>query len=86
MPIILFIFSFSSLSTIQETRDAYVKRLNGIYSTNLGKSNVDVIEGYAKFVNSNTVEVNGQQYSGKHILIATGGKPTVPDIPGKALL
>ncbi|XP_072034238.1 glutathione reductase, mitochondrial-like isoform X2 [Amphiura filiformis] len=69
-------------STIKESRDAYVKRLNGIYETNLGKSKVEYIDGYAKFVDNKVIEVNGQRYTGNHIMIATGGKPVVPDIPG----
>ncbi len=72
-----------SPSTIKESRDAYVKRLNGIYENNLNKSHVEYINGYAKFVDNKVIEVNGQKYTGKHILIATGGKPVVPNIPGK---
>lgn len=68
---------------IKKSRDAYIARLNQIYYTNLSKSNVDVIEGRAYFVDKNTVQVGEQQISAKHILIATGGYPTLPkDIPG----
>lgn len=63
-------------------RDLYVKRLNGIYEANLVKSRVEVIYGEARFVRSKVVSVNGIEYTADHILIATGGHPVVPDIPG----
>ncbi|ELT92765.1 hypothetical protein CAPTEDRAFT_228039 [Capitella teleta] len=69
-------------SVIKKKRDDYVKRLNGIYEGNLKKSQVDFIEGAAKFNADGNVEVDGKVYTGKHILIATGGMPLMPDIPG----
>ncbi|KAJ3036091.1 Glutathione reductase [Rhizophlyctis rosea] len=68
--------------TIKEKRDAYIKRLNGIYETNLNKDSIEQIRGHAKFVDKDTVEVNGQLYSGKHILIATGSHAVIPETPG----
>ncbi|KAE9552584.1 hypothetical protein FO519_004201 [Halicephalobus sp. NKZ332] len=68
---------------IKNSRDAYVRRLNGIYESNLKNSNVELIRGTAKFVEDGSVEVNGTRYKGKHTLIAIGGKPTIPnDVPG----
>jgi len=43
---------------------------------------VDVIRGFARFVDAKTVEVNGETLTADHILIATGGRPSYPDIPG----
>ncbi|XP_013779561.1 glutathione reductase, mitochondrial-like isoform X2 [Limulus polyphemus] len=68
--------------TFKRKRDEYVKRLNGIYENNLIKSKVELIRGKAKFVGDRVVEVNDKLYSGKHVLIATGGYPSIPDIPG----
>ncbi len=67
---------------IKQSRDAYILKLNGIYARNLEKSGAAVINGRARFVDNNTVEVNGEQVTAQHILIATGGQPSVPDIPG----
>lgn len=64
------------------SRNAYIDRVHQSYDRVLTNNNVDVIYGYAKFVDSHTIEVNGEQYSADHILIAVGGKPTIPDIPG----
>ena len=70
---------------IKVARDAYVARLNGIYGRNLDNSGVEKIHGHGRFVNTNTVQVDGKQHQAKHILIATGGHPTVPNLPGAEL-
>uniref|UniRef100_A0A8C6EEV9 Glutathione reductase, mitochondrial n=1 Tax=Microcebus murinus TaxID=30608 RepID=A0A8C6EEV9_MICMU len=75
---------------IKEKRDAYVSRLNTIYQNNLTKSNIEFIHGHAAFTSDPqpTVEVNGKKYTAPHILIATGGVPSIPhesQIPGASL-
>lgn len=72
-------------SHIKGARDAYVKKLNGIYQRNLDNSRVDVIAGTGRFVSDQVVEVNGDQYESAHILIATGGHPTLPRVPNAEL-
>ncbi len=72
-------FDFAKLV---ESRQAYISRIHTSYNNVLAKNNVDVINGFAKFVNANTVEVNGEQITADHILIATGGRPSRPDIKG----
>lgn len=69
-------------SQLVKERQAYIGRIHQSYDRVLGNNNVTVINGYAKFVDRNTVEVNGKQYRAKHITIAVGGKPVFPDIPG----
>jgi glutathione reductase (NADPH) len=69
-------------ATLKTNRDTYIKRLNGIYDNNLKGSDVTVIQGAAAFTSPTTVAVNGVSYEGKHILIACGGKPTSPNVPG----
>ena len=70
---------------IKQARDAYIERLNGIYDRNLANSNVEVIRGTGRFVSDHIVEVNGDQFTAPHILIATGGQPTVPAVAGSEL-
>jgi glutathione reductase (NADPH) len=70
---------------LKERRDAYILRLNGIYAGNLDKRGVTNISGHARFVDANTVDVDGKQYTAGRIVIATGGRPMVPDIPGAEL-
>jgi glutathione reductase (NADPH) len=69
-------------SAVKRRRDAYVKRLNGIYETNLANSGVTHIAGAASFVDEYTVAVGNEHYSAGRIVVATGGRPKVPDIPG----
>ncbi len=70
---------------LKRRRDAYVKRLNDIYENNLAASNVRVIEGEARFENSNTIQVGELSLTAPHIIIATGGEPRVPDFDGAEL-
>lgn len=72
-------FDFNKLV---ETRQKYIANIHRSYENNLAKNNVEVINGFAKFVDSKTVEVNGEHITADHILIATGGRPIYPDIKG----
>lgn len=65
-----------------ESRQAYISRIHQSYDNVLGKNKVNVIKGFAKFIDTKTVEVNGEQYSADHILVAVGGRPSIPNIPG----
>ncbi|EKM95731.1 MULTISPECIES: glutathione-disulfide reductase [Pseudomonadota] len=60
-----------------------IQRLNGIYRNLLVDSGVTLLQAHARLVDAHTVEVDGKHYSAEHILIATGGWPQVPDIPGR---
>lgn len=64
------------------SREAYIDRIHQSYERVLGNNKVDVIQGFARFVDAHTVEVNGEQITADHILIATGGYPTRPAILG----
>ncbi|MGL5685708.1 MAG: glutathione-disulfide reductase [Vagococcus fluvialis] len=75
-------FDFSRLV---ENREAYIERLHGLYMKGLAGNGVTVINGYGKFIDEKTVEVNGESYTAPHILIATGGKTIRPNIPGGEL-
>jgi glutathione reductase (NADPH) len=66
-------------------RDAYIKRLNDIYERNLNNRGVTYIAGGARFVDTHTVDVDGQAYKADRIVVSTGGRPIVPDIPGAEL-
>lgn len=61
---------------LKDKRDAYIRRLNGIYEKNLNNDKVDYLSGYASFVDKNTVKIqNGDNVShvqAKKILVAVG--------------
>ncbi|OMH32807.1 glutathione-disulfide reductase [Motiliproteus sp. MSK22-1] len=68
---------------LRENKKNEIKRLNGIYQTLLDNSGAQIIEGRGRVIDPNTVAVGDKQYSAERILIATGGWPSVPDVPGK---
>ncbi|EGG20970.1 glutathione reductase [Cavenderia fasciculata] len=72
-------------ATIKQSRDAYILRLNTIYQNMLNNSGVTSIRGWGKLVGKNAVEVDGKVYTADHILIATGGRPEIPNVPGANL-
>lgn len=65
-----------------ENRQAYIGRIHQSYDRVLGNNKINVIRGFAKFVDAKTVEVNGELYTADHILIAVGGRPSIPNVPG----
>ncbi|MDR8016094.1 glutathione-disulfide reductase [Ectopseudomonas guguanensis] len=70
-------------ATLIANKNREIQRLNGIYRNLLTNSGVSLFEGHARIVDAHTVEVNGQRHSAERILIATGGWPQIPDIPGR---
>ncbi|WKZ90541.1 glutathione-disulfide reductase [Streptococcus iniae] len=75
-------FDFSRLKA---NREAYIDRIHQSYRNGFVKNGVELLVGYARFEDKNTVEVSGNLYRAPHILIATGGRPIIPDIPGAEL-
>ena len=71
-----------SWPSLKESRDAYIKRLNGIYDRNLKNSGVELVHGFGRFKDKNTVEVGDRTLVGQHVLVAVGGEPIIPNIPG----
>jgi glutathione reductase (NADPH) len=67
------------------SRDAYVERLNGIYRSNLARRGVTLLEGRATLTGPNSIDIAGESITADHIVIATGGYPEVPDVPGADL-
>jgi len=68
--------------TLIANKDAEIERLNGIYERLLKNSGVEVLWGRATVVDGHTVEVEGRRITAEHILVATGGRPFVPEFPG----
>jgi glutathione reductase (NADPH) len=63
-------------------KDQEISRLNGVYEKLLDAAGVVRVEGRARLVDTHTVEVEDKRYSAANILVATGGWPLLPDIPG----
>ncbi|CAM3725098.1 glutathione-disulfide reductase [Bordetella tumulicola] len=69
--------------TLIGNKNREIERLNGIYRNLLVNSGVTLHEGHARLVDPHTVEINGERHTAEHILVATGGWPQIPDLPGK---
>ncbi|RVW54788.1 Glutathione reductase, chloroplastic [Vitis vinifera] len=69
-------------STLMANKNAELQRLTGIYKNILKNAGVTLIEGRGKIVDPHTVDVDGKLYTARHILIAVGGRPFIPEIPG----
>jgi len=63
-------------------RSAYIARIHASYENVLRKNQVEVVHGVARLRDARHVEVNGEVYAADHVLIATGGRPIRPAIPG----
>ncbi|WP_260954725.1 glutathione-disulfide reductase [Pseudomonas citri] len=70
-------------ATLIDNKNREISRLNGIYRNLLVNSGVVLHEGHARLTGPHEVEINGQRYTAEHIMIATGGWPVIPDIPGR---
>jgi glutathione reductase (NADPH) len=67
---------------LKAQRAREIGRLNGVYTELLVKAGVHLISGWAVLVDAHTVAVGGRHYTARAILVATGGQPSVPQIPG----
>ena len=70
---------------LKQNRAKEISRLNGVYANLLKNSGVELLQGWGKLTDSHTVQVGDKQFTAKYILVATGGWPFVPDIPGREL-
>lgn len=69
-------------SRLLENKNTEISRLNGVYRSLLDNAGVTLFEDRATVIDAHTVEVGGKRVTAERILVATGGWPTVPDIPG----
>ena len=74
------VFDWDVLKT---NRAREISRLNGIYNQLLVNAGVTIITGWATLVDGHNVKVEDKTFSAKHILISTGGTPTVPALEGR---
>ncbi|WP_303722631.1 glutathione-disulfide reductase [Malonomonas rubra] len=69
--------------TLRDNKSETISELNGLYGEMLSNAGVEMITGHAKLLDANRVSVNGKEFSAERILLATGSRPSLPDIPGK---
>jgi glutathione reductase (NADPH) len=71
-----------SWPTLIANKNKEIARLEAIYRNLLVKSGVIIMDGRARLVGPHAVEVAGKRYTARHVLVATGGWPMRPDVPG----
>ena len=67
---------------LKANRAAEIGRLNGVYGAVLEGAGATLVRGRARLVSPNEVEVEGRRHHARHILVATGGHPLMPEVPG----
>jgi glutathione reductase (NADPH) len=71
--------------TLVANKDREIERLNAVYAKLLAGAGVALLRGRAVLADAHTVEVDGRRFSARYILVATGGWPVVPPVPGSEL-
>lgn len=69
-------------SELVNKREQYIERLRGLYKKRFDSLGIKSIKGFGKLVAKNTVEVDDREYQAKHIILATGGHASMPNLPG----
>ncbi|RMF97290.1 MAG: glutathione-disulfide reductase [Gammaproteobacteria bacterium] len=72
-------------ASLKARRDAYVARLNEIYAANLARREIELVAAEARLEDARTVVAGGQRYRAAQVIVATGGRPRVPELPGSSL-
>lgn len=71
-----------SWATLIANKDREIARLEGIYRNLLRNAKVELVDGRARVIDPNTVDVDGRTITARHICVATGGWPNMPSVPG----
>lgn len=71
-----------SWDKLKKKRDAYIERLRALYDKRLKGLGIDHYRVHGSFIDSKTIQVGGEHITAPKIVIATGGQPIIPSIPG----
>ena len=72
-------------SRLVSGRDGYIANINRFWDGYAQNQGIEVIQGEARFTGPGSIEVNGTAYTADHLVVATGGRPIVPRLPGAEL-
>lgn len=67
---------------LRDSKNREIERLNGVYRRLLREAGVALHAGRARLLDAHTVDVDGESFTADRILVATGGQPLLPQIPG----
>ena len=72
-------------SALVQRRNSYVADLNAYWSGHLESRAITLLQGSAHFIGPKAVQVNNTRFSADHVVVAVGGQPSIPDLPGAEL-
>lgn len=67
---------------LKAARDRFVQAISDGYQGYLTEAGVELIRGFARFIDAHTLDIAGERITAEHIVIATGGRPQIPALPG----
>jgi len=70
---------------LKQLRDEFIARINAIYERNLGQRKVELLRAHARLLSDQSIQVGDRVLSAGNIVLATGGKPIIPTLPGADL-
>jgi glutathione reductase (NADPH) len=70
---------------LKQLRDEFIARINAIYERNLDKRKVEVLRGHARLLTAQSIQVGDRVLSAGTLVLASGGKPIIPALPGAEL-
>ncbi|HEY4881603.1 MAG TPA: glutathione-disulfide reductase [Steroidobacteraceae bacterium] len=70
---------------LKQMRDEFIGRINAVYERNLDKRRVELLRGHARLLSAQSIQVGARVLSAGSIVLATGGKPIIPKLPGAQL-
>jgi glutathione reductase (NADPH) len=70
---------------LKQLRDEFIGRINAVYERKLGERQVELLRGHARLLSAQSVQVGERVVSADSIVLATGGRPIIPQLPGAEL-
>jgi glutathione reductase (NADPH) len=70
---------------LKQMRDELIARINAIYERKLGEKQIELLRGHARLLSAQSVQVGERVMSADNIVLATGGQPIIPLLPGAEL-
>jgi glutathione reductase (NADPH) len=70
---------------LKQLRDEFIARINAVHERKLGERQVELLRGHARLLSAQSIEVGDRVLSAGSIVLATGGRPIIPQLPGAEL-
>ena len=68
--------------TFKQAMDSHIEGIRDSITESVEDEGIDVLRSSATFVDAHTLRVNDKEITAEFVLLAVGGRPKMPDIPG----